>query len=169
MRTLIYIFFLTAFITFECPNTRGEPTNTALVFYVLKAEKIEGGRFINTTNFPNIGHIAAIPDFAVTKLKAVYRAAEEDEAIMIGVDGKPKVIPNQTPPSLSVQLAPKDSQLFAIFTGKVIGKRLLIMVGDTPLSAPKVTVPIDGGIFAVSFADDASLRKAEGNLKKLVQ
>jgi hypothetical protein len=48
-----------------------EKTNAPLAFYIVSEQRIEGGRFIDTTNFPKLGYIAAKPDLMVTNLAAV--------------------------------------------------------------------------------------------------
>ena len=45
--------------------------------------------------------------------------------------------------------------------------RLLVMLGDKPLTAPRVMGPITGGGFQIQFRSQGDLKQTEYDLKKL--
>jgi len=42
-----------------------------LSFYIVSEEKIEGGRYVDTPDFPKVGYIAAKADLIIVRLAAV--------------------------------------------------------------------------------------------------
>jgi preprotein translocase subunit SecD len=152
-----------------CWNARAETTNATLTIYIVHQEKIEDGRFIDTPSLPRVGYIAAKPDLDVTNLLNVYPQKPADEAIMYDTNGNPTVVPSHGLPALAVVLPPDDAKRFAALTGQAIGKRLLVMVDDKPLTAPKIMQPIEGGNFLIEFRNEADLKKTEDELKKLIR
>jgi hypothetical protein len=74
-----------------------------------------------------------------------------------------------TSPNLGVNLTPRDAKEFTALTKKAVGKRLLVMLGDRLLTAPLVLAPIETPSFSFSFPTESAMRKAEDDLKRLVQ
>jgi preprotein translocase subunit SecD len=149
MRVFIYMAIVVASFTLGSANVRAEETNAALAFYVVSEQKIDGGTFINTTNYPNLGYVAAKPDFVVTKLDAVEQQKNPVLAI-------------------TIHLQAEESKRFGLFTENLVGKRLLVMFGGKPLIAPTVRTRISGGHLTITFPDEASLASAEHDLKQLI-
>lgn len=162
MRKHIQSFLLIAAFSLGCVAGRCETTN-ALRFYIVSEQKIEGGRFIDTPTLPKVGYISPIPDLVVTNLLDVYRERRATSAI---VDGK--VVPSKPPPGLAVALRPADAKRFTSLTEKALGKRLLVVLGNKPLTAPKVVAPIETDRFSIMFATESELKEAQDELKKLI-
>lgn len=169
MHKLIYILSIVALFSVGCWKARPEGTNAPLTFYVVSEQKIDGGRFIDTPDFPKVGYIAVTPDLAVTNLQEVFPQKAEDSAIMGDKYGKHTVVPSHSPLALVVTLQPEDAKRFTTLTGRASGKRLLVMLDDKPLTAPEVMAPIEGGSFLIEFHDQTGLKKTEGVLKKFVR
>jgi preprotein translocase subunit SecD len=169
MRKLIYTLLMSVAFAVGCWTARSETTNATLTFYVVSEEKIEGGRFIDTPDLPKVGYIATKPDLAVTNLEKVCPQKMADYAIMGDKNGKHTIVPSPSPPSLAVTLQSEDAKRFTALTERSIGKQLLVMLGEKPLTAPRVMAPIEGGCFLIQFHDQANLKKTEDDLKKLIR
>jgi preprotein translocase subunit SecD len=169
MHKIICALSILAPVVMGCWNARSESTNASLTFYVVSEQKIDSGRFIDVTNFPKLGYIAAKPDLVVTKLADVFPAKVADSAIMDDAKGNHAVVPTHPTPSLTVKLTPEDAKRFTALTERALGKRLLIMLGEKPLTAPKVLFPIEAPAFGIDFVSQAEMKRTEDDLKKLVQ
>ena len=162
MRKHVQSLLLIATLSFGCVAGRCETTNT-LKFYIVSEQEIEGGKFIDIPTLPKVGYISATADLVVTNLLDVYR---EKRATAVIVDGK--VVPIESPPGLAVALRPADAKRLTTLTEKAIGKRLLVVLGDMPLTAPKVDAPIETDRFSIVFKTESELKKTEDELKKLI-
>jgi hypothetical protein len=133
-------------------------------------EKIDGGRFIDTTGLPKLGYIATKPDLVVTRLEAVTLDTEvAHDDVMIDKDGKRTVVPRKAQAAVSITFCPNDRKRFASLSERAVGMRLLLMLGDTPLTAPYVMTPIDSPSVTLTFDAETDRKKVTGELKKLVQ
>ncbi len=146
-----------------------ETTNTSLSFYVVSEGKIEGGTFIDTPDLPNTGYISAKPDLVITNLEDVYRQKIEDNAIIVDKDGNQTVVPSHPSFGLVVKLRAEDAKQFGALTERSIGRRLLVALGDKPLTAPVVRMPIESGSLAIQFRNEEELKKTETGFKRLVR
>lgn len=124
----------------------------ALEFYVISQEKIEGGRFINTKEFPKLGHITAKPGLKLGKL-ANAAIGDRDEKF----------------PVLQITLLEKDARSLAAFTKRNVGNRIFLMIDDLPLLAPTVLEPIRTRTLQISISDKTRLQKLLPSLRRLVK
>ncbi|MFP6872734.1 MAG: hypothetical protein VCA55_04420, partial [Verrucomicrobiales bacterium] len=108
-----------------------------LAFYVVSPEKIEGGCFIDTKTLPKLGHIAAKPGLVIAQLK---------EASLIKRAGDR--------PNILIVLRDKEVDQFAEFTGRNVGKIILLMLGNEPLIAPKVLEKIRTSALQISLSKE---------------
>ena len=168
MRKLTSILPALALLVIGCWRAQRESTSEPLTFFIVSEQKFDGGRLIDTTNFPQLGYIAAKPDLMVTNLADVFPAKVADFAIVGDGKGKQTIVPTQPPPSLTVKLSAEDAKRFKALTEGALGKRILLMLGEKPLTAPKVLFPIETPEFAIDFVSHAELQKTERVLKKLV-
>jgi hypothetical protein len=162
MRKNIQSLLLLAIFSLGCISAGCETTN-ALKFFIVSDQKNEGGKFIDTPTLPNVGYISATADLIVTNLRDVYREKRATSAI---IDGK--VVPSQPPLGLAVALRPADAMRFTALTEKAVGKRLLVTLGDKPLTAPRVVAPIETDRFSIDFTTESELTKTQDELKKLI-
>jgi hypothetical protein len=149
---------------FSSTNTVG----TSLSFYVVTDEKVDGGRFIDTPDFPKLGYIATKPDLVITQLVAVSETVSSAGMINSGKGGKQIETPLPDVPTLNIQILPEDAQKFETLTKDSIGKRVLLMLGDVPLIAPRVNEPISKQSFTLTMGNNRNHKMIEDELKKLV-
>jgi hypothetical protein len=168
MRNSFYILLATVALFASRGYSATETKSTALAFYVVSEEKIDGGRFIDTLDFPKLGYIAAKPDLVITQLVAVSETVSHSSMMERGKDGKWVEKPLPDRPALDVQILPEDSQKFEALTKQNIGKQVLLMVGDTPLTAPRVQSPISTRSFQLTIGEHSNQKVIEDALKKLV-
>ena len=133
-------------------SVRATDEKPILAFYVLSPEKIEVGRFINTKAFPKLGHIAAKPALVITPLKEarLFKQPGDQPNILI------------TPQSNQVE------QL-ADFTSRNVGKKLLLMLGNEPLIAPRVLKKIRTPALQISLSEEKKRTRILKALKQLIE
>jgi hypothetical protein len=169
MRKLFYILLATAVLIISHGYSATETKNTFLSFYVVSDEKIDGGRFIDTLDFPKLGYIAIKPDLVITQLVAVSETVSHSNMGKIGKDGKLTETPLPDSLALEVIILPEDTQKFKALTEHNIGKRMLLMLGDAPLIAPVVQGPISTQSFQMTIGEHSNRKMIEDGLKKLVR
>jgi hypothetical protein len=138
-----------------CRRDSSNRTAVPLSFYVVSDHKIEGGRFIDTPDFPKLGYIAATPDLVVKRLESV------------ALDVSPPF--SETRPAVSIAMGSQDALSFTALTERAIEKKLLLMQGDTPLIAPRVKARSQTASLMLTFGEGTDPKKAADDLKKLVQ
>ena len=138
-----------------CRRESSNRASVPLSFYVVSDQKIEGGRFIDTPDFPKLGYIAGTPDLVVTRLESV------------ALDVSPPF--SETRPAVSIAMCSQDAPSFTALTERAIDKKLLLMQGDTPLIAPRVKARIPSASLMLTFGEGTDPKKAADDLKKLVQ
>src|SRR5450432_4082242 len=140
MRTLFNIFSIAMFFLLAgCQQKAVVP----LSFYIVSDEKVDDGQFIDTPAFPKLGYIHAAPDLVISKIESVAPNTFKGQAIMIDTNGKRTVEPMQEKSALDILMQPDDAKKFSTFTEQVVGKRILIMLGNAPLIAPRIMAPIE--------------------------
>jgi preprotein translocase subunit SecD len=146
-----------------------QTTNAPLAFYIVSEEKIEGGRFIDSTNFPKLGYIAAKPDLIITNLVNVYPTEQSGYDILHDKAGNETAVPRHPRPSLTIQLSSDDAKKFTALTEDAMGKKLLVMLGERPLIAPVVRTRIQAGYIEIDCLNSTELKKMEDEFKKLIR
>jgi preprotein translocase subunit SecD len=169
MRKFNFMFSISVALLCGCGASHSESTNTALKFYIVSQEKTDGARFIDTPELPKVGYISVRPDLVVTNVKDVFPEKSADYAIMRDTNGMRTVVPSHPAPALSVKLQPEDGKLFASLTRQAVGKRVLVMLDEKPLTAPTVKFPIESGAFLIEFRDESDLKKTGDVLKRLIR
>ena len=167
MRKFIHIFLAIAPILFGCLTARSEPTNGTLAFYVVSEQNIEGGRFIDTSDMPKLGYIAAKPDLVVTNLQEVF--FEKDANIVIVPDKDHPISPSDLPQYLVVRLRPGDAKSFIDLTENATGKQMLVMLDGRPLTSWHGVGRFPEARFDIAFHNHADLKKTEDELNRLVR
>jgi len=165
MRNLFHLL-LAAAALLACPGySASNPQNGSLSFYLVSDVKLEGGRYIDTVEFPKLGYIAAQPDLVVTQLVAVRETVTHPFMLTPGKDGALAQTPLPDRPALEIQILPKDSQQLEALTQDNIGKQMLMMVDGMPLIAPRINSPIATQTFQLTAGNQKVIEDA---LKKLV-
>lgn len=146
------------------PMKGGDTGSKALNFYIVSKEKLQDGRFIDTATIPKLGYIAAKPDLVVSNLLDV----EPQQSAPVWINRNYTVAPE-----LRITLRATEAKSFAALTERAVGKRLLVMLGDKPLTAPVVRAAVVGGNFPIEFGREQGAaneaKKAEDDLKKLIK
>jgi hypothetical protein len=168
MRNLLQIILAAVVLVANRGYSAVDTESATLAFYIVSDDKIDGGRFIDTLDFPKIGYIAAQPDLVVTQLVAVSESSVRFQSGEVGKDGKEKDTPWRDAPALLVLILPADAQKFESLTERNVGKRVLMMLGKTPLIAPWINMPITTQSFEIRLGDDGNKKAIEDALKRLV-
>ena len=145
--------YLVTFVgLFLAPSVWAAEEKPALAFYVVSPEKIEGGRFIDTKAFPKLGHIAAKPALVITPLK---------EARLIKQPGDRS--------NILITLQDNKVEQLADFTSKNVGKKILLMLGNEPLIAPRVLEKIRTPALQISLSEEKKRTRILKALKRLME
>ena len=168
MRTLFHGLLAAAALFANLGYSATDTKSKTLSFYLVSEEKIDGGRFIDTPDFPKLGYIAPMPDLVITQLVAVNKTVTHASTGKIGTDGKLTQTPLPDRPALMVQILPADGQKFESLTERSIGKRLLLMLGDMPLTAPFVRARISSQSFQITIGEHSNRKTIEDALKELI-
>jgi hypothetical protein len=116
-------------------NARISSSNEGIGFYVVTEQSINGGKYIDTARFPQLGYIHSVPDMEIRKIKSV------DKQSLGAGTGK-----NQ----LLISLRSEDAKALSQFSRTNIGNRILITVGGVPIMAPRIESPIDTPSFLIT-------------------
>jgi hypothetical protein len=176
MRAFISILSVATVLLSGCGDGVRDTTSTdsasgPLSFYVVSEEKLEGGRFIDMADFPKLGYIAAKPDLVVMNLEAVHPDVTPRRDVFVDENGKKTPVPVNERASLIIRMLPDDAKQFTMLTEKAVGKKVLIMLGDTPLTAPMIPRPISNQNIGLNmgFGKKKEMKEIETRLKKLVR
>jgi hypothetical protein len=155
MRISRHILWTVAFIFLGCSRSSPVAGVIPLSFYIVSDVAIPGGRYIDSPDFPKLGYIASTPDMVLERLEAVTFET-------------PKFF---TPPRPIVNMVMRKESLepFASLTDRAQGKRILLMIGDLPLTAPLVKERISTSGMYIDGGKGTSLKKIADELKKLVR
>lgn len=142
-------------------NEVGSATNNSRIiikFFVVKDNPIVDGRYIDTTQFPKTGYIESAPDLTISKVKEVITREKT-------FTSKEKATTRFY--NFGITLTSDDSVRFGLFTKTNISKRILIMVSDDIISAPRIVGSIDTGSFGIDCSDPALMEITRSNLNKI--
>ena len=123
-----------------------------LAFYAVSPREIEGGRFIDTKEFPKLGYIAAKPGLVIAQLK---------ETRLIKRSGDR--------PNILITLQDKQANQLEDFTDKNVGKTILLLLGKEPLIAPRVVEKIRTPALQISLSEEKKRTRILKALKKLIE
>ncbi len=136
-------------LVFSAWAAENKPT---LAFYAVSPREIEGGRFIDTKEFPKLGYIAAKPGLVIAQLK---------EARLIK---RPSDRPN-----ILITLKAKQVDQLEDFTGKNVGKKILLLLDQEPLIAPRVLEKIRAPTLQISLSEEKKRTRILKALKQLIE
>jgi hypothetical protein len=155
MRTFISLLSIAAALLVGCRGRSSDATGVPLSFYIVSSENVVGGRFIDTPDFPKLGYIGPKPDLVVTRLETV------------AVDVSPPF--SKARPAINIAMHSGDAPQFTALTEQAIEKKLLVMLGDTPLTAPLVKARIPTANVMLTFGEGTDSKKVADGLKRLIQ
>lgn len=168
MRKFLLIFLALASVLSGC-DSRSAHTKVPLTFHVVSAQKIDGGQFIDTVDFPKLGYIAAVPALELRQLEEVI--PETKQAGLIGSNPVGTELPQITRRSFSfhVRMKPDDARRFAALTEEAVGKQMLLMLGNEPLIAVRVRTPIKGTYLQLQLDKEHDSARIGNALKELTK
>jgi hypothetical protein len=123
-----------------------------LSFFILSERPITKGRRIDTDRFPNLGYIAETPDLSVTRILSVERLPEEG--------GQHRVL---------VELKEADRNALRELTAKNLGEKMVIMVGELPVMAPRINATMETREFLLSGQSKDDIEYVYSALSKLAR
>lgn len=152
-----------------------------LAAFVVSEQRIESGRFIDTPDFPRLGYIKQTPDIIFAELEAVAHDKSytivNDKGEPVGLNTIITIISDEGEPVglnrrdnvVSITLRPEDARKFEGLTKENIGNKILLMLDETPLTAPVVVQPIHGPNVQIIVGNKQDLQKIEDGLRRLVK
>jgi hypothetical protein len=114
-----------------------------LNFYIVHDVPIPSAKVLNTPQFPNLGYIAAMPDFAIGHVGEISLRETESSG-----GGSPQKLWE-----IYFALNGDAVEGFSRLTESSHGKRVAILVGEEIISAPVIRHPIMNGIFTITCDD----------------
>ena len=154
------------------PRSAAKP----LSYYVVSEVSINGGRFIDTPDFPKLGYVRPVPDLVIGSLKAagIYKLHT-----VADVEGSSQHTESWGQ-AISITLFAADAERVAELKRQNIGKNDLVwMLGDTPLgttflrdsadSSDSVRVPTEPTTTVIPVREHQNVREIEHDLKNLVR
>jgi hypothetical protein len=137
---------------------KSETNSPVLKLFVVSTNPVAGGGFVDTGPFPKLGFISANPNLVIDKVKEVTleeRGASESQGNTVW--------------SFGIFLLPEDAARLKFLTATNVGKRILLMVGNEPVSAPRVMGPLETGSFAVECGERSLMETISNQLARMVQ
>jgi hypothetical protein len=105
----------------QLPNETSTVHGARLQFFLVTEDQADGRRRFHTETFPHLGFISETPELEISKLKTVKRHNRKTS------DGASQIV---------VELRETDARVLQKLSEANLGKRLLIVVGDSPVLAP---------------------------------
>jgi hypothetical protein len=133
IRKSLLLLLPLALILGGCRRETGATNSVPLSFYAVSDNPIEGGRLVDMPGFPQLGYVGKDPDLVIGSLKDVYI---------------------QPPATFVITLTVSDASAFTALTSQSVGKRLLVMLGAIPVSAPFITAPIPTPTRSIALGAD---------------
>jgi preprotein translocase subunit SecD len=145
----------------HCADNTTSKTNV-LRFFVVSESSIPGGRNIDTPELPKLGYIRAQPDMLVLGLQTVATNTTHSISQYAGKTTEADKL------AIDVVMLPADAKRFAELTRQNVGSRLLLMLGDRPLIAPVIRIPIEAGHLQFTLGKRKDADRVREDLKSLV-
>jgi len=136
-------------MSFEGPTLKIE-------FFVVNDEPIDGGRYIDTTNLPKLGYVAAAADLTIERFKEITLIEQLETDLKNN---------QRTNWNFDVTLYEESVSLLKAVTETNVGRRFLIVVEREPILAPLLTSTLERTQIAISVED----RKTMENLKRIFE
>lgn len=154
---LIILLFALPALAGRCVDA---PEDT-IRFYVVSDKFVTGGRYVDTPECPKVGYISSTPNLSVTRLQSVSTNASHS----VYLDHMQDVVSTD----VVIEMFQSDAKLFAELTRQNIGNRVLISLGNRPLIAPIIQMPIKSGEIQISLGAGRDVQGIAAQLKKFVR
>ncbi len=140
----------------------------SLSLYIVSKEKIEGWKFIDSPKFPKLGYISPAPDLVISKLKNVETFTARSILTTTDTDGQVKTTRRETP-AFKITLLEEDAPGFTAFSRRAWKQRVLIMLGDHPLIAPRMFSVLTEPTLNLEMGDAVDDKNIKAAIMKLVK
>jgi len=147
-------------VSAHCADNTTSKTNV-LRFFVVSESPIPGGRNIDTLELPKLGYIKAQPDMLVLGLQSVATNMTHSTSHYAGKTTEADEL------AIDVMMLPADAKRFADLTRQNVGSRLLLMLGEHPLIAPVIRMPIEGGHLQFTLGKREDVGRIREDLERL--
>jgi len=126
----------------------------SISYYLVYDSAVEGGRYVDTPEFPKLGFIAENPDLVVAR----FRDEVVTEQLATNGAGDEAVW------EFCFSLYPEDTSRFRDLTEKNLGGRLAIVIAEKIVAAPYVVEPIRDGRVRILCPKKAVAEKIRNRL-----
>lgn len=167
--SLPLILLALATTLFGCGNDPLSPDKVSLNFYIVSAQMIQGGQFIDNRDFPKLGWVPAVAALELRELEEVILDTAQPGLVVTDRANRAAVPPMSTGTTFHLRMTPNDSKRFAAVTESAVGKQLLLMLGNQPLIVVRVLTPIAGPNLQVYLDGKHDAARVGDALKKLVK
>ena len=167
MRFLILMIgALTLLNGYDCEAS--PPGNIPLKIYIVSAQGIVGGRFVDTADFPKLGYIEALPALELERLEDVI-LTNQSKSVAVGSSSAETRQASRAETTIHIKMFPEDAKRFAELTTRAVGKRMLLTLGDEPLMAPRILSPISGPYLQLGLDERHDTTRVANALKALAK
>jgi len=139
-------------LVFICAVLLAADEKPTLAFYVVSLKKIEGGRFIDTKEFPKLGYIPTKPGLGIAELSKVTLTKRPGDS-----------------PTVLITLKKEQADQLADFTSRNVDRQILLMLGNEPLIAPRIAEKIRTPALQISVSDETKRKQILQKLRQLVR
>lgn len=136
--------------------SKGVTNSPTLELFVVRSDPIDGGRFIDTERFPKLGFIERTPTLAIRRLQQMALAEQ------VPLQGQ-----GRTNWSFNIVLTREDAAKLEALTATNISNKLLIMVGNEAVSAPRIIMPLQSGSFGIECQDRSLMQSVKKQLEEM--
>jgi hypothetical protein len=145
------------------PGGKGLADSPKIQLFIVSCDPISDGRFIDTERFPKLGFIQPTPNLAISRVKEVTL----QERTPAGSDNQSHAVW-----SFGIFLTQEDAARLKSMTATNASRKVLIMVGDEPVSAPTVVTPLETGTLVIECSDrrlTESVKKQLARMERQIQ
>ena len=135
---------------------KGQTESSILRLFLVRSDPIAGGRFIDTERLPKLGFVEPTATLVIRRLKKVTL----DERV-------PSEGQSRTNWSFGIFLTQEDAAKLEAITAANISTKLLIMVGDEPVSAPRIVAPLEMGSFVIECQERSLMESVKKQLAEM--
>jgi hypothetical protein len=152
-----------------CVTAFGQPAaDRSLGFYIVSEEARPGLHLFDSATFPKLGYIGHKPDLSISRLEAVSIGTYRDRSRIVHSDGSAEQA-NEDRPALNIRLTDADAKSLEALTSAHRGSQMLLMLGDEPLFAPFIHMPINTQAFQITLRPGADAEKLKQRLEAFVR
>ncbi|PQJ29355.1 hypothetical protein [Rubritalea profundi] len=163
-----FSIFVVAFIL-QLISTFADDARPALEFLIIHDKKFKNSKSIEIKDLEIQGFVNSDVDFKIHELVGTKLETVEIDSRVYNKDGSLKNKSTYDAYQIIIELGDKAQASFASLTGKSVGKRVLIRIGEHPLLAPRVHIQINTPSFELTIRDEDKAKLIHKELSKLLK